>query len=200
MWPSVGLSASLCLHGSPHPQAWSTVPGPCIHSSLGRVVLSTAWARILGTLNQRTVKTPGITKVKTSWDSAGEGLGVSKNQVPSHYAGRELSCHGRPLGLDNEDPGQGNAKHCISTLSFVAARAPCKDQPHCYYSQWPQDKPTLSSHLRLGLILLEHSHDGNDHEHLPGQDPSGVFWCLRPRRLVCHCCVDLPSELAHSPI
>lgn len=135
-----------------------------------------------------------------SWDSAGEGLGVSKNQVPSHYAGRELSCHGRPLGLDNEDPGQGNAKHCISTLSFVAARAPCKDQPHCYYSQWPQDKPTLSSHLRLGLILLEQFHDGNDHEHLPGQDPSGVFWCLRPRRLVCHCCVDLPSELAHSPI
>lgn len=60
-----------------------------------------------------------------------------------------------------------------------------------------QPVPTLSSHLRLGLIL---SYDGSDHEHLPGQDPNGVFWCLRPWRLVRHCCTDLPSVLARSLI
>lgn len=57
------------------PQAWSPVPGPCVHPSLGRDALSTAWARILGTLSQRTAKTLGMTKAQ---GSAGEGLGVSE--------------------------------------------------------------------------------------------------------------------------
>lgn len=65
-----------CVCSDPHvPKAWIPVPGPCVHSSLGKDVLSTAWASVLGTLSQRTAKTLGITEAQ---GSAGECLDVSE--------------------------------------------------------------------------------------------------------------------------